>query len=113
MIAGNHRIVNPVTGAASAGFLENTEAGDDSMNMRAESGAAAEKPDNVKWGVTAQTGVLTDVLLGRPDHFRWVPLNSISAVTFANMDKMGHRFDQQKAMRQHREMVDVYEKNGV
>lgn len=23
-------------------------------------------------GVTAQTGVLTDVLLGKPDHFRWV-----------------------------------------
>ena len=31
-------------------------------------------------GVDNQTGALTDVLLGRPDHFRWVPLNSISAV---------------------------------
>ncbi|NNF78110.1 MAG: hypothetical protein HKN05_08790, partial [Rhizobiales bacterium] len=43
----------------------------------------------VPWGIQAQTGVLTDVLLGKPDHFRWVPLNSISAVTFANMDTMG------------------------
>ncbi len=67
----------------------------------------------VKWGVSAQTGVLTSVLLGKPDHFRWVPLNSISAVTFANMDEMGHRFDKQRAMKQHREMVDVYERNGV
>ena len=57
--------------------------------------------------------MLTDVLLGRPDHFHWVPLNSISAVTFANMEQMGFRFDQQKAMQQHREMVDVYEANAV
>src|SRR5689334_3330607 len=54
------------------------------------------------WGIAAQTGVLTDVLLGKPDHFRWVPLNSISAVTFANQEKLGYRFDQQKAMSQHR-----------
>lgn len=67
----------------------------------------------LKWGVRAQTGVLTDVLLGKPDHFRWVPLNSISAVTFANMEQMGHRFDKQLAMKQHRQMVDVYEENGV
>lgn len=68
---------------------------------------------NVNWGVEAQTGVLTDVLLGKPDHFRWVPLNSISAVTLANREQMGYRFDKQKAMRQHREMVDTYEANGV
>jgi N-dimethylarginine dimethylaminohydrolase len=65
------------------------------------------------WGIAAQTGVLTDVLLGKPDHFRWVPLNSISAVTFANQEKLGYRFDKQKAMSQHRQMVDVYEKAGV
>ena len=69
--------------------------------------------DTIKWGVNAQTGVLTDVLLGKPDCFRWVPLNSISAVTLANMEEMGHRFDKQRAMKQHREMVDVYERNGV
>ena len=65
------------------------------------------------WGVNAQTGVLTDVLLGKPDHFRWVALNSISAVTLANQEQMGYRFDQQKAMQQHRKMVDVYERAGV
>jgi len=65
------------------------------------------------WGVTAQTGILTDVLLGKPDHFRWVPLNSISAVNQANEEQMGYRFDKQKAMRQHRQMVEAYEANGV
>ena len=67
----------------------------------------------VQWGVEAQTGILTDVLLGKPDHFEWVKLNSISAVTQANQDRMGYRFDKQQAMRQHREMVDVYEASGV
>ncbi len=68
---------------------------------------------DVAWSIHAQTGGLTDVLLGKPDHFRWVPLNSISAVTLANQEKMGYRFDKQLAMRQHRQMVDVYEQNGV
>src|SRR5262245_56585603 len=67
----------------------------------------------VPWGVSAQTGELTDVLLGKPDFFRWVPLNSISAVTFANQEQMGHRFDRQKAMHQHRLMVNAYEKAVV
>lgn len=75
--------------------------------------AAGQTQSAAKWGVTAQTGILTDVLLGKPDHFRWVALNSISAVTLANAEAMGYRFDKQKAMRQHRQMVDVYEKNGI
>ena len=68
---------------------------------------------SVDWGISAQTGILTDVLLGKPDHFRWVPLNSISAVNQANQEQMGYQFDQQRAMHQHQRMVEVYEKNGV
>lgn len=64
-------------------------------------------------GVNAQTGVLTDVLLGKPDHFRWVALNSISAVNLANQAQTGICFDKQKVMQQHQAMVDVYEANGV
>jgi len=67
----------------------------------------------IEWGVNAQTGVLTDVLLGKPDHFRWVPLNSISAVNQANQTQMGYQFDKEKALRQHQQMVEVYEANGV
>ena len=59
----------------------------------------------IPWCIQAQTGVLTDVLLGKPDHFRWVPLNSISAVTFANQQSMDYRFDKDTAMRQHQRMV--------
>ena len=83
------------------------------MQTPVDSIQTSKETSDTRWGVQAQTGVLTDVLLGKPDHFRWVPLNSISAVTFANMEQMGYRFDQQKAMKQHREMVDVYEANGV
>ncbi len=71
------------------------------------------EPAMISWGVEAQTGVLTDVLLGKPDDFRWVPLNSISAVTLANQEQMGFRFDKQKAMQQHQRMVEVYEANDV
>jgi N-dimethylarginine dimethylaminohydrolase len=69
--------------------------------------------ENIDWNVNAQTGVLTDVLLGKPDHFRWVPLNSISAVNQANQEQLGYRFDKQKALQQHQSMVEVYEANGV
>jgi len=70
-------------------------------------------PSSNAFGLDNQTGILTDVLLGRPDHFRWVPLNAISAVTFANMERSGVRFDQERALTQHREMVDVYRHAGV
>ena len=72
-----------------------------------------DQTNKIEWSVNAQTGVLTDVLLGKPDHFRWVPLNSISAVNQANQEKMGYHFDKQKAMQQHRLMVEAYEANGV
>ncbi len=40
-------------------------------------------------------------------------MNSISAVNQANEEKMGYRFDKQKAMQQHQRMVEAYEANGV
>ena len=83
------------------------------MNKQGEGNWTTSATGPVNWGVSAQTGVLTDVLLGKPDHYRWVPLNSISAVTLANAERMGYHFDKQKAMRQHREMVDVYADAGV
>lgn len=69
--------------------------------------------NDVTRGVNAQTGVLTDVPLGKPDHFRWVPLISISAGNQANQEHMGYRFDRKEALRQHRDMVDAYAANGV
>ncbi|MFO1061977.1 MAG: arginine deiminase family protein [Dongiaceae bacterium] len=83
------------------------------MSISQQAGGAGDQAAAQGWGVTAQTGRLRDVLLGKPDHFRWVPLNSISAVTFSNQEAMGYRFDKQKAMQQHRRMVDAYEAAGV
>jgi N-dimethylarginine dimethylaminohydrolase len=65
------------------------------------------------WSLDNHTGVLTDVLLGRPEHFRWVALNAISAVTFANMERAGHRFDRERALTQHRGLVDAFHAGGV
>jgi N-dimethylarginine dimethylaminohydrolase len=76
-------------------------------------GVPAKRDGPIAWGIHAQTGVLRDVLLGRPDHFRWVPLNSISAVTFSNAETMGYHLDKQKAITQHRQMVEAYEAAGV
>ncbi len=67
----------------------------------------------VAWGLDNHTGVLTDVLLGRPDHFRWVHLNAMSETTFANMERLGYRFDRERALTQHRLMVDAYQAAGV
>ncbi len=65
------------------------------------------------WGVDNAYTPLRDVLLAKPDNFKWLPMNSISRHTFANMEKVGLRFDKQTAMRQHRQMVDVYESQGI
>ncbi|MEE9301019.1 MAG: arginine deiminase family protein [Alphaproteobacteria bacterium] len=65
------------------------------------------------WGVDNATGVLRDVLLGKPDNFEWRPISPIAKRTFRNLERLGVRYDQQLAMRQHREMVDIYEANGV
>jgi N-dimethylarginine dimethylaminohydrolase len=77
------------------------------------SDVSAKRDGPIAWGIVAQTGVLRDVLLGRPDHFQWVPLNSISAVTFSNAETMGYRLDKQKAITQHRQMVEAYTAAGV
>ncbi|MGD9741406.1 MAG: dimethylarginine dimethylaminohydrolase family protein [Dongiaceae bacterium] len=61
------------------------------------------------WGVNSEYGKLHDVLLCEPVNFKWLPTSSISKATL----KSGARFDQQLAMKQHREMVQAYEDAGV
>ncbi len=61
------------------------------------------------WGADSEYGTLRDVLLCRPDHFRWLPTSSISKATLA----AGLTFDHDLAMRQHAEMVDAYRDAGV
>ncbi len=66
-----------------------------------------------KWGINNDYAVLTDVLLGKPEFYRWVEAGPLIGRTLANAHKTGVKFDRQKAMAQHAEMVSIYEENGV
>jgi N-dimethylarginine dimethylaminohydrolase len=61
------------------------------------------------WGVNSEYGVLRDVLLCRPEYFRWLPTSSVSKATL----RSGAMFDRQRAMAEHGEMVAAYEDAGV
>ena len=58
---------------------------------------------------TPSTGGLLDVLLCRPDNFRWLPTSAISRATLES----GRRFDAEAAADQHAELVAAYEAAGV
>ena len=65
------------------------------------------------WGSNNDYNVLTDVLLGKPEYFRWVEAGPLIGRTLANAHMTGAKFDLQLAMAQHAEMVSIYEENGV
>lgn len=66
-----------------------------------------------KWGINNDCGPLSDVLLGRPDHYRWIDAGPIVMRTLNNQHRTGLQFNLQTAMAQHAEMVSIYEDNGV
>ena len=61
------------------------------------------------WGVDSEHGRLLDVLLCRPDNYRWLPTSAISRDT---LDR-GLTFDPAAAAAQHAELVSAYESAGV
>jgi N-dimethylarginine dimethylaminohydrolase len=61
------------------------------------------------WGVDSEYGRLLDVLLCPPEHFRWLPASAIARATLES----GLSFSRDDAVRQHAEMVSVYEEAGV
>jgi len=65
------------------------------------------------WGIDNDYGVLRDVLLGKPEYFRWVEAGPLIGRTLANAHMTGAKFDLQTAMAQHAEMVSIYEENDV
>ncbi len=69
--------------------------------------------NGVQFGVDSEYGVLRDVLLGRPDYYRWAEAGPIIRRTMENAERTGIKFDHSLAMSQHREMVDIYESAGV
>ncbi len=64
------------------------------------------------WGIDNDYGVLTDVLLGKPDYFRWVEAGPLTRRTLMNMHKTGVEFDFELALAQHQEMVRIYEEEA-
>jgi len=68
---------------------------------------------DMRWGIDNDYGKLTDVLLGKPEYYRWVDAGPIIARTLNNAHKTGIAFDLQTAMAQHSEMVRIYEDAGV
>lgn len=66
-----------------------------------------------RWGINNDYAKLKDVLLGKPEFFKWVEAGPLIGRTLANADKTGVKFDLQLAMKQHAEMVSIYEENDV
>jgi arginine deiminase len=61
------------------------------------------------WGVDSEHGLLLDVLVCRPENFRW---RATSAITQATLDA-GHSYDAELAASQHAALVSAYEDAGV
>ena len=71
------------------------------------------KPLQHGWGISNDYARLTDVLLSKPEYYRWVEAGPLIGRTLANAERTGHRFDLQLAMKQHAETVSIYEENDV
>src|SRR5690242_698356 len=61
------------------------------------------------WGVDSEHGRLLDVLVCRPENFRWLPTSAITRATL----EAGYQFNAELAAQQHAEMVSAYEGAGV
>lgn len=67
-----------------------------------------------RWGIDSEYGTLRDVLLGNPEHFRWLgEENAEYSALVRETLRRGYRFDRELALRQHAEMVDAYRQAGV
>ncbi len=71
------------------------------------------QPIGVSWGINNDYAPLNNVLLGRPEFYRWVDAGPLIGRTLANAHMTGVKFDLQLAMSQHAEMVRIYEEAGV
>jgi arginine deiminase len=61
------------------------------------------------WGVDSEHGRLLDVLLCRPDNFRWLLTSAITRATL----EAGYEYDGELAAKQHASLVAAYEEAGV
>ena len=70
-------------------------------------------PKPPRWGITNDCGPLRDVLLGKPEFYRWIDAGPITMRTLNNQEHTGVAFNLQTAMAQHAEMVSIYEANDI
>jgi N-dimethylarginine dimethylaminohydrolase len=61
------------------------------------------------WSIDSETGVLTDVLLCRPDHYQWIETNAVAERTLA----AGRRIDTQRLQAEFRELEDALDQAGA
>jgi arginine deiminase len=61
------------------------------------------------WSIDSETGVLTDVLLCRPDFYKWIETNAIAIETLGS----GRQIDMQRLQSQFSELEDVLDQAGV
>lgn len=77
----------------------------------------------MRWKVNSEYGVLTDVLVCRPDHFRWAPINYVSTQSIRKLEAVSPHFGhdmtralvafRSEARKEHDEMVRALEEFGV
>lgn len=63
----------------------------------------------MNWAIDSETGVLTDVLLGPPDHYRWIESNAVAVATLGS----GRQIDDQRVQSQFRQLEDALDQAGV
>ena len=61
------------------------------------------------WSIDSETGVLTDVLLCRPDHYQWIETNAIAVQTLGS----GRRIDAQRLQGEFRQLEDALDQAGA
>ena len=69
--------------------------------------------NDTTWGINNDYAPLRDVLLGKPEFFRWVEAGPLIGRTLNNAHMTVAKFDLELALAQHAEMVSIYEENGV
>tara|TARA_B100001079_G_scaffold152304_1_gene130627 strand:- start:5388 stop:6284 length:897 start_codon:yes stop_codon:yes gene_type:complete len=65
------------------------------------------------WGINNEYTTLHDVLLGRPEYYRWVDAGPLTMRTINNAEKLGVSFNLELAKQQHAEMVSCFEQASV
>jgi N-dimethylarginine dimethylaminohydrolase len=61
------------------------------------------------WGVDSETGTLRDVLLCRPEHYEWLPLNAVARASLAGPDRPAP----DAVMAEYRELEAALDQAGV